>query len=78
MNDSKINETKSNENPLQYRSDEGYVDENLRQMQNIEGGGPPKKIILNTLPRPLRILWYFFMAIMIGMGMFAVGITLFR
>ncbi|MBO7744363.1 hypothetical protein I8J29_09170 [Paenibacillus sp. MWE-103] len=63
---------------MQYRSDEGYVDENLRQMQNIEGGGPPKKMILNTLPRPLRILGYLFMAIMAGMGIFAVGVTLFR
>jgi hypothetical protein len=32
-----------------------YIDEQLLPMQRIEGAGPPKKVDLNTLPKPLRI-----------------------
>jgi hypothetical protein len=35
-----------------------YIDEQLLPLQRIDGTGPPNKIDLNTLPKPLRIFGY--------------------
>ncbi|WP_223066644.1 hypothetical protein [Paenibacillus caui] len=42
---------------------EGYVDEHLRPLQQIEGGGGPKKINLESMPKPTRYLGYIFLYI---------------
>ncbi|QWU16460.1 hypothetical protein SAMN04487895_10770 [Paenibacillus sophorae] len=39
---------------------EFYVDEQLRPMQQIEGGGGPKKVYLQNMPKPVRYFGYFF------------------
>ncbi|MGG4034309.1 hypothetical protein ABEV74_11500 [Paenibacillus cisolokensis] len=57
---------------------QNYVDENLLPMQQIEGGGPPKKIDLKSMPRPLRIFGYFFMGTIILMVLLSLFVTFFR
>ncbi|NGM80848.1 hypothetical protein G5B47_00325 [Paenibacillus sp. 7124] len=42
------------------REDQYYVDEQLRPMQRIEGGGGPKKVYLQNMPKPVRYFGYFF------------------
>ncbi|MFC4778862.1 hypothetical protein ACFO9Q_18865 [Paenibacillus sp. GCM10023252] len=44
-----------------------YVDEQLRAMQNIEGGGPPRRVIWEQLPKPLRVFGYCFIGFMLLM-----------
>lgn len=39
---------------------EQYVDEQLKPMQQIEGGGVPKRVNLKSMPKPIRWLGYFF------------------
>ncbi|UYO06842.1 hypothetical protein [Paenibacillus sp. PSB04] len=48
---------------------ESYVDEQLRNIQTIESGGPPKKVNMDQLPAPIRYFGYFFMS---GIALFAV------
>lgn len=36
-----------------------YVDEQLRPLQNITGNGPVRKVELNQLPGPARLVGYF-------------------
>ncbi|WP_337102870.1 hypothetical protein [Paenibacillus sp. YIM B09110] len=55
-----------------------YVDENLRSIQQIEGGGPIRKVDLGTLPRPLRIFGYFFISVIVLMGAAVVVISFVR
>lgn len=59
-------------------SDDNYVDENLRSIQSIEGGGPMKKIDLNSMPRPLKIFSYFVFSILVLMGAVVVLISFIR
>ncbi|SFE60385.1 hypothetical protein SAMN05216378_3694 [Paenibacillus catalpae] len=59
-------------------TDDNYVDENLRSIQNIEGGGPLRKVDLHSMPRPLRILGYFLFSIILLMGASVVLISFIR
>jgi hypothetical protein len=59
-------------------SNDNYVDENLSSIQSIEGGGPIKKIDLNSMPRPLKIFGYFAFSIFVLMGAVAVLISFIR
>ncbi|MGO4698947.1 hypothetical protein AB4Z50_32330 [Paenibacillus sp. 2TAB26] len=59
-------------------SNDNYVDENLRSIQSVEGGGPMKKIDLNSMPRPLKIFGYFVFLILVLMGAVAVLISFIR
>ncbi|MGO4185353.1 hypothetical protein AB4Z45_02865 [Paenibacillus sp. MCAF9] len=59
-------------------SDDNYVDENLRSIQSIEGGGPMKKIDLNSMPGPLKIFSYFVFSILVLMGAVVVLISFIR
>lgn len=43
--------------------------------QRIEGGGPPKKVDLNQLPKPLRIFGYGAIAAVVGMLLFGIWTT---
>lgn len=47
----------------QRTEDSGYVDEQLRPLQQIEGGGGPKKVYLKSMPKPVRYFGYFFLFI---------------
>ncbi|WP_054957745.1 hypothetical protein [Paenibacillus dakarensis] len=42
-----------------YGDEDRYVDENLRTLQNIGGGGPPRKADLGSMPGFPRIVGYF-------------------
>ncbi|CAM3373560.1 Amino acid transporter [Paenibacillus lupini] len=66
MNRNNIHETHPEKEHLY--SNDNYVDENLRSIQNIEGGGPLRKVDLNSMPRPLRILGYLLFSIIVLMG----------
>jgi hypothetical protein len=59
-------------------SNVNYIDENLRSIQQIEGGGPIRKVDLRTMPRPLRIFGYFFISVIVLMGAAAILISFFR
>jgi hypothetical protein len=59
-------------------SNDNYIDENLGSIQNIEGGGPMKKIDLNSMPRPLKIFGYFVFSIILLMGGVAFLISFIR
>ncbi|KRE47780.1 hypothetical protein [Paenibacillus sp. Soil522] len=76
MSANNIHETQPEKEHL-YNND-NYVDENLRSIQNIEGGGPLKKIDLNTMPRPLKVFGYFLFSILMLMGAAAVLISFIR
>lgn len=71
-----IHETQPEKEKL-YNND-NFVDEDLRSIQNIEGGGPIKKIDLNTMPRPLKIFGYFFFSILVIFGAATVLISFLR
>ncbi|MDR6550757.1 hypothetical protein J2736_001944 [Paenibacillus qinlingensis] len=76
MSTIKIHETQP-EKEIMYNND-NFVNEDLRSIQNIEGGGPINKIALNTLPRPLKAFGYFFISIIVLFGATTVLISLFR
>ena len=76
MSVNNIHETQPEKEHL-YNND-NYVDENLRSMQIIEGGGPIKKINLNTMPRPLKIFGYFFFTTLVLMGTATIVVSFFR
>lgn len=71
-----IHETQPEKEKL-YKND-NFVDEDLRSIQNIQGGGPIKKIDLNTMPRPLKIFGYFFFSILVLFGAATVLISFLR
>lgn len=53
----KTHETQSTDkNIIEQKST--YIDEQLNPMQQIEAGGPPKKVDLQSLPVPLRYIGY--------------------
>ncbi|MFD0714832.1 hypothetical protein [Paenibacillus sp. GCM10027626] len=72
-----IHETQPAEQAILYR-DEYYTDENLRAIQQIEGGGSIKKADLNSMPRPVRIFGYGFVVVMVLMAAAIVGVSVFR
>ena len=54
---SKIHETERKmEVPID--SNSSFQDEQIRLIQQIEAGGPPKKLNLNSLPGPLKYVGY--------------------
>ncbi|MFD2170692.1 hypothetical protein [Tumebacillus lipolyticus] len=57
---------------------EVWVDEQLLPLQRIEGGGPPKKVILSQMPKWLRMFFLFVMGSFLLMGAFGVYMTFFR
>lgn len=59
---SRINTALKNEGRIEQndQEDQYYVDEQLRPMQQIEGGGGPKKVNLQSMPKPVRYFGYFF------------------
>ncbi|WP_028612499.1 hypothetical protein [Paenibacillus harenae] len=63
---------------LEKISHNNTFNEELLPMQNIEGGGPPKKVDLNTLPKPIRFFGYFLMILAILMLLSAGIVTFFR
>ena len=73
----KINHETQPEKETLYGNDH-YVGENLRAIQNIEGGGPMKQIDLNTMPRPLKVFGTFLFAAAALMGVAVVVISFFR
>lgn len=54
------------------------INEYLLPLQQIEGGGPIKKVILNTLPKPLRVFSYFLFSVMLVMLIMVCVVSLFR
>lgn len=76
MSTNKIHETQPEKEHL--HSNYNYLDENLRSIQSIEGGGPMKKIDLNSMPRPLKIFGYFVFSILVLMVAVAVLISFIR
>jgi hypothetical protein len=49
----------------------------LGEMQEIEGGGPPKKVHLQDMPGPIRAFGYFFIGCLVVLGMVLVFLVLF-
>lgn len=76
MTGNHIHETQP-EKRTTFRNDNDF-DNNLHIIQNIEGGGPIKRVSLNTLPLPLRIFGYFFFTIIVLMGAAAILIRFIR
>ncbi|MFB6367731.1 hypothetical protein ACFCP7_27590 [Paenibacillus elgii] len=54
------------------------ADEHLLELQRIEGNGPPKKVIWNNLPKPIRIFGYLIMICMVFMIIVGIIITIFN
>jgi hypothetical protein len=44
----------------------------IEQIQRIEGGGPPRKVIMNHLPLPIRIFAYFVISSVVFMAVFGI------
>jgi hypothetical protein len=76
LNKQKTHETQPEKEKL-YNT-EYYVDENLRSIQNIESGGPMRKIDLNSMPRPLRIFGYCFVTALVLMLIAICYVSIFR
>ncbi|MGO4537647.1 hypothetical protein [Paenibacillus sp. 2TAB19] len=79
MNEKNIHETQSEKQETRdVFSNVNDIDENLRSIQQIEGGGPIRKVDLRTMPRPLRIFGYFFISVIVLMGAAVVVISFVR
>jgi hypothetical protein len=76
MNTNNIHETQPEKEHLS--SNDDYIDDNLRSIQNIEGGGLIKRIHMNSMPRPIRFFGYFVFSSLVLMGVFAVLIKFIR
>ncbi|OZB90882.1 hypothetical protein [Paenibacillus sp. XY044] len=57
---------------------EGYTGEQLRSIQNIEGGGPPKRANMDQLPAPIRYFGYFFMSAIALFVVISILISIFK
>lgn len=55
-----------------------YVDENLLEMQRIEGQGPLKKVNMKDLPKPLRLFGYFVITCIMLMVIFGIIVSIFK
>lgn len=73
----KVHETQSNESEI-LNSTTSFIDDQLLPMQRIEGGGPPKRIDLSTMPKPLRIFGYFFFAFILIMFLAILFVSIFK
>lgn len=51
----KVHDTKFNESEILNITNTSYIDDQLLSMQRIEGGGPPKRIDLKTMPKPVLV-----------------------
>ncbi|KRE35292.1 MULTISPECIES: hypothetical protein [Bacteria] len=74
----KVHETQSNESEILNSTNTSFIDDQLLPMQKIEGGGPPKRIDLSTMPKPLRILGYFFFAFILIMFLVSLFVSIFK
>lgn len=54
------------------------VSEELLPIQRIEGGGPPRPVKYERLPRPLRIFGYAVTIFMIACALAVIGISVFK
>lgn len=72
----KIHETQPDEKPI-VNNGELVGDERLREIQNIEGGGPLKKVDWKAMPKPVRVFGYFFVACVVLMGIFGIIVSFF-
>ncbi|NQX63065.1 hypothetical protein [Paenibacillus qinlingensis] len=73
MSTIKIHETQPDKERLY--NNNTFVEEDLRSIQNIEGGGPIKLNDFNTLPRPLKVFGYFFFSALVLFGAITVLIS---
>ncbi|MBB3131523.1 hypothetical protein FHS19_006246 [Paenibacillus rhizosphaerae] len=64
-----IHETKPANETAAALEHEVFTDEQLRNIQTIESGGPPKKVNMDQLPAPIRYFGYFCMS---GIALFVV------
>ncbi|OAS17412.1 hypothetical protein [Paenibacillus oryzisoli] len=76
MSETKIHETQPEK--LKMYNNDNFVDENLRSIQNVEGGGPIGKIDLHTMPRPLKAFGYVFFSLLMVFGAIIVVVSLLR
>lgn len=72
----KIHETEPE--PVRINRDHPVIHEDLLPIQSIEGGGPPKKVVFSTLPKPIRYFGYFFVAVLVAMAVMTAVVSLFR
>ncbi|MGZ9586993.1 hypothetical protein [Paenibacillus marinisediminis] len=77
MNKKDVHETQQSSEII-IPNEQGYVDENLRSIQNVEGGGLFKKVDLKAMPSPLRVFGYVFYTIAILMLLVAIYVSVFR
>lgn len=76
MSETNIHETQPE--PVKMYNNDNCVNDDLRSIQNVEGGGPIKKIDLHTMPRPLKAFGYFFISILMLFGAIIVIVSLLR
>ncbi|MNP32505.1 hypothetical protein D3C76_1256880 [compost metagenome] len=69
-NDNSNHQTQSDTNYSEVEN--AQVHSMIEEAQRIEGGGPPQKVDLQSLPKPIRMFGYFFIAMMIVMVVFAI------
>jgi hypothetical protein len=69
-------ETQPDKEPIENNGQ--VVNEMIREIQIIEGGGPPKKVDWNSMPKPVRYFGYFFVGCIILMGVFVIIFALFH
>jgi len=74
--DKKIHETQPDSHPI---TNNGHtvVNEMIEEAQRIEGGGPPRKVDLRTMPTPIKFFGYFFISCVIIMGIVVIFIMIF-
>jgi|GEM_PF-2027414 len=81
MNDNnqepKVHETQPSTSEVTLE-DTNVINAELLPIQIIEGGGPPKKVDLNTLPKPLKVFGYFLIVISLLMLVLVLVVTFFR
>jgi hypothetical protein len=53
------------------------VNELIQEIQIIEGGGSPKKVDWNSMPKPVRYFGYFFVGCILLMGVFVIIVSMF-
>ncbi|MBP1993752.1 hypothetical protein [Paenibacillus eucommiae] len=75
-NENKVHETEPD--PVYFNQENQALDTELLPMQSIEGAGPPRKVDLSTLPRPLRAFHVFILIFSLVMVLSVVFVTIFR
>jgi hypothetical protein len=64
-------ETQPDKEPI-VNNGQVVVNEWMQEIQIIEGGGPPKKVDWNSMPKPVRYFGYFYVGCIILMGVFVI------